>query len=301
MAKRPLTFDAEALRTFVTGIELGSFVLAAERLGRSTSAISAQLKKLEQQAGTALVQKSGRHLALTGQGEILLGYARRLLTLNDEACAAMTASSIGGEIRLGLQEDFGEALLPEILGQFSRTHPNVQISATVTRNNPLLSAIRQNELDLALSWQAEETTPFSQSLGHLPLRWICSEGFDLAPFLPKRVPQGIQQAAPLPLLVFDAPCIMRSTAIAALDRAGIAWRIAFTSRSLSGIWAAASAGLGITLRTEMGMPAGLHIINRPELPEMGNIGIALHQSNSHLSQATGYLHQTICDVFPLAF
>lgn len=293
MAKRPLTFDAEALRTFVAGIELGSFVLAAERLGRSTSAISAQLKKLEQQAGTALVQKSGRHLALTGQGEILLGYARRLLSLNDEACAAINASTVGGEIRLGLQEDFGETLLAAILGQFTHTHPNVQISATVTRNGPLLNAIRHDELDLALSWQNGESTPFSQSLGSLPLRWIGSANTDLTPYL--------RDGIPLPLLVFDAPCIMRSTAIAALDRAGIAWRIAFTSRSLSGIWAAASAGLGITLRTEMGLPAQLQIIEEGQLPQVGDIGIALHQSTHPLSEAAGCLHQTICDVFPLKF
>lgn len=293
MAKRPLTFDAEALRTFVAGTELGSFVLAAERLGRSTSAISAQLKKLEQQAGTALVQKSGRHLALTPQGEILLGYARRILSLNDEACAAMSASTVGGEIRLGLQEDFGEALLPAILGQFTRTHPKVQISASVTRNGPLLSAIRRNELDVALSWQTEEITPHSQSLGSLPLRWIAGEGFSLAPYL--------QDGAPLPLLVFDPPCIMRSTAIAALDRAGIAWRIAFTSRSLSGIWAATSAGLGITLRTEIGLPANLQMIKAGQLPQVGNIGITLHQSDSQLSEAADYLHQTICDIFPLRF
>ncbi len=293
MAKRPLTFDAEALRTFVAGIELGSFVLAAERLGRSTSAISAQLKKLEQQAGTALVQKSGRHLALTAQGEILLGYARRLLNLNDEACAAISASTVGGEIRLGLQEDFGEALLPAILGQFTHGHPNVQISATVTRNGPLLSAIRQDELDLALSWQSEESTPFSHSLGSLPLRWIAGSNSDLTPYL--------RDGAPLPLLVFDAPCIMRSTAIAALDRAGIAWRIAFTSRSLSGIWAAASAGLGITLRTEMGLPAKLQIIEHKLLPQVGDIGIILHQSKNPLSAAADDLHQAICDVFPLRF
>ncbi|VTM89086.1 HTH-type transcriptional activator AllS [Raoultella ornithinolytica] len=108
MTRRPLTFDADALRAFVTGMELGSFALAAERLGRSTSAISAQLKKLEQQSGTALVQKAGRHLALTAEGEIMLSYARRMLSLNDEAWAALQARGVSGEVRLGLQEDFGE-------------------------------------------------------------------------------------------------------------------------------------------------------------------------------------------------
>lgn len=291
MTKRPLTFDAEALRSFVTGIELGSFVLAAERLGRSTSAISAQLKKLEQQAGTALVKKSGRHLALTERGELLLGYARRLLSLNDEASAAMLASSVGGEVRLGLQEDFGEALLPTLLGQFARTHPNVQISASVSRNQPLLTAIRQNELDLALSWQGEESTPFSQPLGSLPLRWISHESFDLSACL--------QSGTPLPLLVFEAPCMMRSAATAALDRAGIAWRIAFTSRSLGGIWAAATAGLGVTLRTEIGMPGILRSLDASSLPAVGNIGITLHQSNGQLPPAISYLQQAIRECFPL--
>jgi Transcriptional regulator len=123
MAKRPVTFDSEALRSFVTGIELGSFVLAADRLGRSTSAVSAQLKKLEQQAGTELVQKSGRHLILTGRGEVMLSYARRILSLNDEASAVLLASTLSGSLNLGMQEDFGETLLPAILGTFTRAHP----------------------------------------------------------------------------------------------------------------------------------------------------------------------------------
>ncbi|UYK99781.1 LysR substrate-binding domain-containing protein [Pantoea stewartii] len=284
MAKRPVTFDAESLRTFVTGIELGSFASAAQRLGRSTSAVSAQLKKLEYQAGAALVQKSGRHLTLTAQGEIMLAYARRLMSLNDEACAAIKASGIGGEVRLGLQEDFGETLLPAVLGQFSRAHPDVQISASVSRNQPLLTAIRQHEIDVALCWQGEESTAHSQSLGALPLNWISVKGFDVQSLLDAK--------QPLPLLVFDAPCLMRSAATAALDRANIPWRIAFTSRSLSGIWAAAEAGLGITLRTQMGLPSSLTLLTSA-LPEMGTIGVSLHCAEKPLSPAAASLCESI--------
>lgn len=290
MAKRPVTFDAETLRTFVTGIELGSFASAAERLGRSTSAVSAQLKKLEQQAGAALVQKSGRHLVLTAQGEIMLAYARRLMSLNDEAYAAVKAVGIRGELRLGLQEDFGESLLPTILGQFSRTHPDVQISATVTRNKPLLEAIRQNELDIALSWQGKESSAYSQSLGTLPLCWIGAKDLDIGTFF--------LQNRPLPLLVFDAPCMMRSAATAALDSMNIPWRIAFTSRSLSGIWAAAAAGLGITLRTETGMPSSLGIITGQKLPDAGSIGVTLHYAEKNVSAAAASLCQMIKVHFP---
>ncbi|OWY75522.1 MULTISPECIES: LysR substrate-binding domain-containing protein [Pantoea] len=285
MAKRPVTFDAETLRTFVTGIELGSFAAAAERLGRSTSAVSAQLKKLEQQAGAALVQKSGRQLVLTAQGEMMLAYARRLMSLNDEAYQAVKSVGIRGEVRLGLQEDFGESLLPSLLGQFSRAHPDVQVSATVTRNKPLLDAIRHNELDVALSWQGDESTAYSESLGSLPLCWIGAKDFDICAF--------IDRNRPLPLLVFEAPCLMRSAATAALDSMNIPWRIAFTSRSLSGIWAAAAAGLGMTLRTQTGMPSSLAIFDQQKLPDTGAIGVRLHQSEKKVSAAAASLCQMI--------
>ncbi len=289
MSKRPITFDAEALRSFVAGIELGSFVLAADRLGRSTSAVSAQLKKLEQQAGTSLVQKSGRHLILTERGEVMLSYARRILSLNDEASAALLASSLNGSLNLGMQEDFGETLLPAILGTFTRAHPQVQLSASITRNQQLLEGIRHSEFDLAVSWQADDEpcSPTSQSLGHIALRWIGAEHFSLEHYL--------HSGEPLPLLVFEAPCLMRSAATAALDHAGIPWRIAFTSRSLSGIWAAMSAGLGITVRTDFGMPQTLRVLN--ELPAPGEVGISLHQSQTQPGEAANCLKRAIIDFF----
>jgi len=289
MAKRPVTFDAEALRSFVTGIELGSFVLAADRLGRSTSAVSAQLKKLEQQAGTELVQKSGRHLILTERGEVMLSYARRILRLNDEASAIMLASALSGSLNLGMQEDFGEALLPALLGTFTRAHPQVQVSASITRNQQLLDGIRHNEFDLAVCWQADEAPlfPSSRSLGRIPMRWIGPENFDLKHYQ--------QTGEPLPLLVFEAPCLMRNAATTALDKAGIPWRIAFTSRSLSGIWAAMSAGLGITVRTDFGRPQTVRMLNA--LPEPGEVGISLHQGQTPPGEAAGYLIQAISDFF----
>lgn len=155
MNKLPLTFDLDALRSFVTGIECGSFAQAAGRLCRSTSAVSAQLKKLEQQCGTALVEKRGRHLALTQNGEIIMGYARRLLALNDEAQRALQGELLQGEIRIGMQEDFGESLMPGILGEFKRHHPGMRIIARVDRNRALLNALNDNMLDMALLWQPE--------------------------------------------------------------------------------------------------------------------------------------------------
>ncbi len=129
MEKRLPGLDLDALRSFVTGMECGSFAQAALRLSRSTSAVSAQLKKLESQCGAALVTKQGRHLVLTAEGEKLMSYARRLLALNDETLRALQGERLTGEIHLGMQEDFGESLMPGILGQFKRHHPQVRIVA----------------------------------------------------------------------------------------------------------------------------------------------------------------------------
>src|ERR1700742_1926169 len=105
---RRITLDLDVLRSFATGMELGSYAKAAERLGRSTSAVSAQIKKLEDQAGTASFRKAGRGLALTEAGETMLSYARRLLDLNDEAIVAVHGMAVEGVLRIGMQEDFGE-------------------------------------------------------------------------------------------------------------------------------------------------------------------------------------------------
>ncbi len=285
MQNRAIALDTEALRSFVVGVELGNFAQAALRLNRSASAVSAQLKKLEHQCGTALVRKNGRHLALTDTGEILLSYARRLLAVNDEAVLAMRGNVLAGEVRFGMQEDFGETLLPGILGQFSREHPKLLITARIDRNQPLLAAIERGQLDLALSWLDNQAMPEVRPLAQLPLQWVSHPQLAIATYL--------EQGLPLPLVMFDAPCLMRTQAIATLDAAGIPWRIAFVSHSLSGIWAAVSAGLGVTVRSKMGRPAELIANGHPALPALPSLGIALLHGSGKLSPATAHLQRLI--------
>lgn len=204
-----------ALRSFVTGVEMGSFTKAADRLGRSTSAVSAQLKKLEDQEGQPILRKSGRGLALTATGETLLAYARRLLMLNDEAASAIRGVDLEGWIRLGLQEDFGERILTDILGRFARTHPKVKIDVVVARNAELIERVSTDRLDLALAWDAGTSIAHAESIGELAMQWIGPAD--------EHILQALYSEDPLPLAALEAPCMMRSTATAALDRAGIAW------------------------------------------------------------------------------
>ncbi len=271
MEKLPVSLDNDALRSFVLGIECGSFALAAQRLCRSTSAVSAQLKKLEQQCGTPLVAKQGRHLVPTEGGEILLSYARRMLALNDEAWQAVRGELLQGDVRIGMQEDFGESLMPSILGPFSRQHPGVRINARVDRNQPLLQAMAEKNLDMALLWQGDHFPSQSQLLGQTALTWIGAEALDITDYL--------VGGEPMPLVMFEAPCLMRTRAIGILEQAGIAWRVVFTSHSLSGIWAAVQAGLGVTLRSYIGLPPNLRSLSAA-LPSPGHMGIALLQQQS---------------------
>lgn len=275
MNKLPPTLDLDALRSFVTGIECGSFAQAALRLCRSTSAVSAQLKKLEQQCGAELVMKKGRGLVLTRDGEIVMGYARRMLALNDEMQSTLRGELVREEIRIGMQEDFGESLMPDILGAFKRHHPGVRIVARVDRNRPLLTAFDDNALDMILLWQNPGEQRQGRTLGQSQLAWIQHPDLDISALL--------SRGEPLPLVMFEHPCLMRAHAIDCLNRAGIPWRVVFVSHSLSGIWAAVQAGLGITLRTRIGMPGNLRVAGSV-LPTPGSLGIALQQKDGSKTQ-----------------
>ncbi|WP_373833061.1 LysR substrate-binding domain-containing protein [Delftia acidovorans] len=269
-------YDLDVLRTFCTGVELGSFARAADRLGRSTSAVSAQLKKLESQCGTPLLRKSGRGLVLTEAGETLRGYALRLLELNDRAVAAVRGSELRGLVRLGLQEDLGESVLPHVLGQFARAHPHVRIEASVARSDELRERMALGQFDLALLWDVgmNHACVHGEHIMRLPLQWIGPASLDAAEAgWARGLNGGAQGDEALPLAMLEAPCPLRDIVTAALDKKGLAWRYAFNSASLTAVWAATAAGLGLSVRTPFGLPAHVRPLDAqalglPALPSM---------------------------------
>jgi DNA-binding transcriptional LysR family regulator len=281
----PVNLDMDVLRTFVVGVNLGSFAKAADRLGRSPSAISLQLRKLEEQAGQTLFQKQGRGLALTEAGDILIGYARRILELNDEARSAMTGlSAMQGWVRIGLPQDFAETWFPGLLGRFARAHPKVRVEARVDRGSALAQGVERGDLDLALTW-GRMGDAHAQIIATRPVVWIGTEGF-------KR-----DESEPLPLIAFDSPCTFRSAGLQALDSEKIEWRHVFASPSLGGLWAAVTAGLGVTLRTAEGVPPHLRVLDPAisGLPALGGIELALHRSGSEQSPAIAQLQTLLIE------
>lgn len=277
------TLDLDALRCFVLGIELGSFALAAERLNRSPSAASAQLKKLEQQCHTALVTKSGRHLQPTEAGEMVLSYARRLLQLNDEALQRLQGNTLEGKVIFGMQEDFSEALLPQVLGSFSRAHPQLQLQSVVGRHKELLEGIHSGDIDFSLGWEGPKAAPYSERLAELPLHWFGPANPHLS--------NTIQATQPLPLVMLDGACAIRQQATEALDAAGIPWKINFIGRSLSSLWKAVEAGLGVTVRSAFGQPDC--VTKLTDLPALGSLTVCLDRSQNQLDEVQQQLYNAL--------
>ena len=282
--------NMDVLRTFVTGLELGSFSKAAKHLGRSQSAISTQLRRLEEQAGKPILEKSGRGLSLTTAGERLLSYAKRILELNDEVIDGFRDGDVEGSVRLGIPQDFAEGWLTGLLGRFARAHPKVRVEVRAEQNVLLIERLRDGELDLALAWGGNNERVSVERLVDLRMVWIGRPDW-----------AGIKALGgePLPLVAFEPPCVFRSAGIDALDRAGIAWRLAFTSPSLAGLWAATGAGLGITLRTTVSIPNTLVVLKSgasglPRLPRV-TLTLCKAKADSAVNHLCEILRETIAE------
>lgn len=253
--------DMDALRTLVVGIDLNNFSKAADQLGRSQSAISMQLKKLEQQVGRPLLVRQGRGLVTTEAGELLLGYARRILALNDEAATSLGATATPAALRIGLPQDFFEDVMPEVLRRFAAYKPNVHIEVRAGRNHILEDEVRAGRLDAAITFCRPGNREFGELIAAPPLRWYDSAVSAIG-----------RSGSSLPLVLYDHPCLFRQAALQTLDAEGRSWRMALTTPSLSGVWAAVRAGQGLTVRIAHRVPDGIVDITEryalPALPAM---------------------------------
>ncbi len=165
------TLDLTILRTLAAAAHLGGFGRAADRVGRTQSAVSLQLRRLEAQLGRKLFMKSGRGLVPTEAGEVLLAYAVRLLALNDEALEAVRGQGLSGRVRVGVPQDIADTILPDALARFARAHPEVLLEGRVERQDTLTRLLREGAIDLALIF-ADERPPEGQDLGQVAMTWV---------------------------------------------------------------------------------------------------------------------------------
>ena len=228
--------DMEILRTFVAIAETGSFSRAAQQIYRTPSAVSMQIKRLEEMLGRALFVREPRQIHLTPEGETMLGYARQLLELNDEAVGQFLSPQVGGTVRLGAPDDLGTRVLPGILSQFSRNFPAVQVNVRVGRSPDLMRRLDIGELDIALliAEAGKKPHPLAEPIYREPLVWAGREG-------------GVAlQRSPLPIAVADRGCAWRRMALEALNRSGHRYRIAYTCEHTGAQEAAILQDIAIT-------------------------------------------------------
>lgn len=277
--------DMDALRTLAAILRLGSLARAAERVGRSQSAVSQQMRKLEAQLGQPLFRRQGRKVVLTEAGDRVHAYALRILALNDEAVHTVQGASIGGTVRFGLPGDFAESWLPAALGQFKQAHPAVRVDVEVDRNGALLERLDRGELDLVLAMGHAQRAD-AERLATLPMTWVGAQ--DAA--------RRLRSSDVIDLALYRPPCFFRQAGTEALDKAGLAWRPAYLTSSLQSLWAGVAAGLGITLRTSAGIPPGLSRLDgRHGLPPLPRVDVCLHGEGDPASPALKQLRHTVTE------
>lgn len=262
-------FDMHALRAMVVGTELGSFARAASQLGRSQSAVSMQLKKLEQQAGRPLFRRSGRGLVPTEAGDALLAYARRIIALNDEAAASVDATGTTASVSFGLPQDMFEDVMPEVVVQFSQNRPRIHVYVRAGRNYALEEEVHTGRLDVALAFFQPGSDSHGTKLVSLPMLWLAGTKLTKS-----------ETGHPIPLVLFDHPCLFRQAALQTLERRKLPWRLSLTTPSLPGVWAALGLGHGVTVRTSHRIPDGIRDVGAElDLPELPPIELRVLTAN----------------------
>jgi len=257
--------DLELLRSFVSVVDAGGFTRASERVHRTQSTVSQQIKRLEEDVGQVLLHRDGKDVRPTEAGERLLSYARRLLTLAEEARDVLREPDGEGAIRLGIPEDFAAYRLAKLLGAFSRSHPGLRMDVRADQSKNLARDLERGELDLAL-YKREAGGKDAIAVWPEEVHWVTSKSHPVD-----------FNAPSVPLIGFPLGCLYRAGAIHALESAGRAWHMAYSSSSLAGIQAAVAAGMGLSILSEMSIQAdhrvltakdGFAPINRTEVALM---------------------------------
>lgn len=256
--------DSDLLKAFVTVAECGSFTRAARLLFRTPAAISQQIKKLEEMIGQTVFVREPRRVYLSPEGEVLLGYSRRILKLSEEALEQFRAPSISGKITFGTTDDIGTRRLPGILAQFARVFPKVEVDVVVIASREALRRVHANELDMALIVTGNDGQADDGEIVHTePLVWVGREG-------------GLAiDRSPIPLAVANHGCVWRRSALDALDGRGLNYRIAYTCEHCAAQEAAMLADLAISPFPKSLIRPPLKQIDRDDLPPLPEYRVAL--------------------------
>jgi DNA-binding transcriptional LysR family regulator len=286
-----LSLEIELLRSFAIIAEVRALSRAAERIGRTQSALSQQMKRLEEIVDQPLFQRTGRGVVLTNPGERLLIHAQRILRLHDEAMADLCGKGLSGSIRFGCPDDYAAVFLPALLRQFSSQHPHALVEVVCGPTPRLAEQLKKRALDLAMLSLPDDAHADAASediIRREQLVWIGGPGMDSAHY------------DPLPLALSDPDTLDHIAACDALRRVGRAYRIAYASSSLAGLTALVRSGQAFAVITQTAVPADLCILNADAaLPALPRVGITLKFARERASLLTAAFAEHIRRTLPL--
>jgi len=270
-----MNLDLDLLRTFVAVADLNTFAAAAAAVCRTQSAVSQQMQRLEQLVGKELFARHGRNKLLTEHGIQLLGYARKILRFNDEACMSLMYSNLQGVLTLGASDESADTILPFLLNRISSVYPKLALDVSVKRNAFMIEMLNENKVDLVVT--THRPGQFNcLTLRTSPTHWYCAAEYVL------------QKGEPIPLVLLDDPSPFRDMVLAALNEANIPWRLAYVASTLPAVRAAVKAGLGVTARPVEMMSPDLRVLGKsdslPALPDTEYLLCHNTSSNNELAK-----------------
>jgi DNA-binding transcriptional LysR family regulator len=264
--------DIDQLRTFIAIAETGSFTKAADVVNKTQSAVSMQMKRLEERIERPIFARDGRASKLTEDGMRLLDYARRLVKLNVETISAFSDTALSGRVRLGVPDDYADRYLPEIMARFSRAYPGVELTVLCEPSIDLLERIDANEIDLAIVTNCE-TKRAAETFRRERLLWVTSNR------------HSAHREERVPLALGRPSCSWRRTAIDRLESVGRPYRVLYSSSNAGAVAAAVLAGLAVSVLPESGLRPGMRVLTAAEgFPELPSCRIGLVR-NAHDSSA----------------
>ena len=283
------TLPVDFLRSLVVIDDTGNFTKAGERLGRSQSAVSLQIKKLEDICGHKLFLRQGHNFTLTPQGQILVNYGRQILALNDQALDELNPTALSGNIRFGIPSEFATSVLPKVLGEFSRRHPQVSLEVSCDLSRNLCRRFDHDEYDavftLSLLDNNEPNTNHHNIVRIDDLVWVSAN------------PLALHNQQEVPLIVAPEGCLYRQQAIHWLNQTATPWRIVYTIVEISGIQAALEEGIGITVLAKTAVPDHLHILTNTRQTDLGRVGMQLtihpRYQNPAVERLVEYIKQAL--------
>lgn len=277
----PAALDIDLLRSFAAVAQTGTLGAAAARVGRTQSALSMQMQRLEEACGQPLLHRTGRGVRLTSHGERLLVHARRILHHHDEALADLTGTGLAGALAVGCPDDYAAAFLPQLLRGFALLHPLARVDVVCAPTPRLRERLATRTLDVALVSLPWGDAPPPGTLAPLrrePLVWVASPGMAVAGW------------DPLPLALSDPDVLDHRAACEGLQAQGRAYRVAYASGSLTGLTAVVRSGSAVAVLTRCAVPPDLQVLaadaGLPELPWLGiSLAFSQGQAATPLAQA----------------